>query len=215
MKNAGGHALKAVFKKYICHHQHLIVLTCKLLPWRSCHLVVIGASFHFIFAWSIIQWIATWFYLPWMTQTKHQLVWAPKLSYSYSSAPGSSCNSKQWVGGGTPSLICHEQQCLPCIKLHLCQDRQKELARPAFAYILCDGASSRNAFSWKLCTTSTNKPEQSWIAGGVLLVLLGVLNLTCTDSLSLTETHKLVMVSLTLAQIHLVSSRIAQIHSDH
>ena len=94
--------------------------------------------------------------------------------------------------------------------------RQREKpARPAFAYILRDDASSRNAFSWKLCTTSTNKPEQSWIAGGVLLVLLGVLNLTCTDSLSLTETHKLVMVSLTLAQIHLVSSRIAQIHSDH
>ena len=49
--------------------------------------------------------------------------------------------------------------------------------------------------------------------GGVSLVLLGVLHLTHTDSLSLTQTHILVMVSLMLAQIYLVSVRFIQICS--
>ena len=49
--------------------------------------------------------------------------------------------------------------------------------------------------------------------GGVSLVLLGVLHLTHTDSLSLTQTHILVIVSLILTQIHSISFRFVQIHS--
>ena len=49
---------------------------------------------------------------------------------------------------------------------------------------------------------------------GFALVLLGVLHLTRLDSLSLTQTHTLqvVIVSLILAQIQAVSFRFVQIH---